>query len=538
MVVEFSARTKDRSSAAITTPPFHDNGNPQPLKEMSLRTPGAIVLVSCYELGHQPPGIASTRGSLEAAGFPSDIMDVSVEDLNTEKVRRARFVGISVPMHTALRLGTTVAERVRTINRGCHISFFGLYASLNADYLLDRLADSVIGGEFETPLVLLLEQLDAGGVNAIDGVSRKARPSSPFLKRQRFSVPDRRGFPQLGRYARLEWNGTMTLVGYVEASRGCLHLCLHCPIPPVYNGRFFVVPKEIVLTDIRGLVEQGARHITFGDPDFLNAPTHSLKILRAMHEAFPGLTFDFTAKIEHILQHRNLFDEFASLGCIFIVTAVESLSDNVLANLEKGHRGADVYRALTILRESGIAFRPTWVAFTPWTTIDDYIGMLSFVETNGLIDHVDPVQYAIRLLVPPGSSLLARESIHQFLGPLDQSSFMHPWKHPDARMDRLYDSVRQVVAANVHEDPFMNFSGIRAAAHEVRGDNVSGVMNIPAPGRSRPPRLTEPWFCCAEPTTDQLRNLHSSPKDDSTDDRCKGNVSGLPLHIDEPAAAF
>ena len=89
--------------------------------------------------------------------------------------------------------------------------------------------------------------------------------------------------------------------GQVEASRGCLHRCRHCPLPPIYGGRFFIVPPDIVLSDIRNQVKAGARHITFADADFLNGPGHVMPIVAAMHDEFPDLTFDFTAKVSHLL---------------------------------------------------------------------------------------------------------------------------------------------------------------------------------------------------------------------------------------------
>src|SRR5206468_6829843 len=143
--------------------------------------------------------------------------------------------------------------------------------------------------------------------------------------------------------------------------------------------------------------------------DFLSGPTHSLRIVRTMRERFPHLTFDFTAKVEHLLKYRSLLREFAGLGCIFIVSAVESLSDTVLANLEKGHTRADVYEALRVVRGAGIVLRPSLLAFTPWTTLDDYIEMLEFVESEGLTECIDLIQYAVRLLIPPGSALLSRD---------------------------------------------------------------------------------------------------------------------------------
>lgn len=436
-------------------------------------------------------------GLLRRAGYECDAMDVSVEGFDADKVQTARFVGISVPMHTALRLGTRVAEEIRKLNPSCHICFYGLYALLNADYLLDTVADSVIGGEFEVALVQLIEAVESGVPIHIDEVSTRSHASKPVLTRLNFAAPDRSALVPLEHYARLEYNGEQRLVGYVEASRGCLHYCTHCPIPSVYNGRFFIVPEDIVLQDIRGLVASGARHITFGDPDFLNGPGHSLRITRAMHLEFPELTFDFTAKVEHILKHRELILEFAQSGCLFVVSAVESLSNTVLENLKKGHTRDDVLEALCILRGAGIAMRPTFVPFTPWSTIDDYIDIIEFIASQRLIDHVDPVQYSIRLLVPPGSMLLSQPET-QWLGQLIQESFSYEWAHPDPRLDELHKQVSAVVeqAAGRNEDASETFNDILELAYAGRGSVPSVRLRVPIdPLGLRPPRLTEAWFC-------------------------------------------
>jgi len=453
-----------------------------------------ILLVSCYELGHQPLAVASPLAFLERAGFAAEALDISVEQFDGDKAARAGLVAISVPMHTALRLGVRVASLIRRINPRCHICFYGLYAPLNAEYLLEHSGDSVIGGEFESALVALAEALAAGGPGAVEGVHLRCHAAGPVLTRLAFALPSRGALPRLKKYAHLDRDGRKDLVGYVEASRGCLHLCLHCPIPPVYGGRFFVVPQEIVLADIRQLVGDGATHITFGDPDFLNGPGHSLAVVRAMHAEFPSLTFDFTAKVEHVIEREELFAELRRLGCAFLISAVESLSDAVLANLEKGHTRADVPRALRIVRDAGIAFRPTWVAFTPWTSLEDYLDMFEFVEREGLIDHVDPVQFTLRLLVPPGSALLTREAITPYLGPLDQAAFIHRWTHPDPRMDLLQREASRLVEAAADGDAAATFYGLKALAYSTAGLPLQPEPVL-APDRRRPPRLTEAWFC-------------------------------------------
>lgn len=286
------------------------------MRNGSLKGEGAILLISCYELGHQPMGLAMPAAFLERAGFRPVCLDTATEGFDSDTVQRAVFVGISVPMHTALRLGVQIARRVRQTNSSCHVCFFGLYAYLNSEHLLEHVADSVIGGEYEQPLTELACRVEEGRVIDVEGVAMRGRPAPAFRQRLSFPVPRREILPPLDHYARLETSQGRSLVGYVEATRGCKHLCLHCPIPPVYEGRFFVVPSDVVLEDIRRLVGMGARHITFGDPDFLNGPRHSLRITRAMHEEFPYLTFDFTAKIEHLVRFGNLLHEFACCGCL------------------------------------------------------------------------------------------------------------------------------------------------------------------------------------------------------------------------------
>jgi radical SAM superfamily enzyme YgiQ (UPF0313 family) len=536
-----SAAGKDESVRMDTALP-NITGKP-------LQQPGAVLLISCYELGHQPIGLAQPVGFLEQKGYVPNTLDLSVEEFDSQRVEQARVVGISVPMHTALSLGCQVAERIRQTNPNVHICFYGLYASLNAEYLLGHLADSVIGGEYETPLVNLLNRLgnsqpaentphntDSRVATQVEGVSCAESIVSPFLKKiswpshpstpntssgEIFPIPTRTTLPPLCEYARLEYQGQEHVVGYVEASRGCLHTCLHCPIVPVYQGRFFLFPAPVVLADIRQQVKAGAVHITLGDPDFLNGPGHSLNIVRAMHEEFPHLTFDCTTKIEHILKHQSTFKEFRQLGCLFVISAVESFSETVLVHLDKGHSRQDIFLAHNILQSVGITLRPSLVAFTPWTTLEDYAEMFNLVEQHGLIDCIDPVQYSVRLLVPPGSALLTPPETHptpmaKFLGSLDQQKFQHTWAHPDPRMDSLQQAVTKVVenSTKANEDPERTFYRLWELVYDTAGLEFASLNKTVSmnPNRVRPPRMTEPWFCCAEPTTDQFHSVECSSK--------------------------
>ncbi len=483
--------------ATVTAVPSHGldrMGTPGPW-----RATGAVALVACYELGHQPLSLAWPLAALRWAGFDPVAVDTAVDDLGDETILAARFVGIAVPMHTALRLGIRVARRVRRLNPDAHVCFYGLYATLNADHLLAGAGDTVISGEVEAPVVALVEALEAGHASAsVPGVGTAARPALPVIERVSPGLPDRRGLPPVRAYAGLELaeRGTIVPAGSVEATRGCHHTCLHCPITPIYGGKITVVPSDVVLADARAQVAAGVRHLTFGDPDFFNAPGHGLRICRELRAEFPWLTFDVTIKVEHLIQHARYLPELAALGCAFIVSAVESINDDVLTRLDKGHTGADVALALRNLDGAGLSMRPSLLPFTPWETLDSYRDLLRFIVEEGLVSQVDPIMLAIRLLVPPGSALLGEPGAAEWVGDLDADAFTHRWNHPDPRMDLLWKRASAIVERDAAAGTAAGetFADIWAASHEVAADPVPEMPRAHA-NRRPSPRLTEQWFC-------------------------------------------
>jgi radical SAM superfamily enzyme YgiQ (UPF0313 family) len=486
-----------------------------------MRGRGEILLVSTYELGHQPSGIAFPKAFLERAGFNPGSLDLAVEPLDEARIRAARLVVFSVPMHTALRLALLAAKRVRELNPGARLAFHGFYALLQAQLLRSVGACAVLGGESEEDLVALARALERG--EDVAGFLREGAAGAGLAKLD-FPVPSREGLPPPERYARLiDADGRERLAGYSESTRGCKHLCRHCPIPALYGGRFFAVPVEVVLEDVARQVAAGVRHVTFGDPDFLNGPRHALRVAEALHGRFPFLTFDFTAKIEHLVRHASRLGSLREAGAIFVVSAVESLADRVLSRLGKGHGRADVYRAFAACREAGLALRPSLVPFTPWSTLEDYLDLLEVFASERWLESLDPVQLSIRLLVPPGSLLLntapARSSppalaaAHPEATPpglaggapgeaelavegFDVDGLTWRWRHPDPRMDELQVKVARAVADGTarREPPPRTFDRVLRLALAAAGRPHVHV-EIAADTGKRAPRLTENWFC-------------------------------------------
>ena len=452
------------------------------------------MLISTYELGRQPFGLASPAAWLRRAGWVVECVDAAKDRLEEASLVSANLISVHLPMHTATRLAGPVIQKARRLNPPARICAYGLYAPLNEPWLRSLGVDEVLGGEFEADLAAIARDLSAG---------LETSATSDKIPRLHFLVPDRSGLPPLSRYATLRMpDGTRKVVGSTEASRGCKHLCRHCPVVPVYQGQFRVVQPEIVLADIAAQVAAGAGHITFGDPDFFNGPTHAMHIIDAMHAAHPNLSFDVTIKIEHLLQHRNLLPRLAESRCAFVTSAVESLDDRVLAFLDKGHTRTDFFKAVDLCRAAGLTLVPTFVAFHPWLTLEDYCDLLDTIAELDLVDHVAPIQLAIRLLVPDLSRLLELPELRAHLGAFDPATLSYPWVHADPRVDALHRDVTALVGTRLTSDRRTIVNEIRTLARERAG--------LPSPepvagGSSAVPYLNEPWYCCAEPNPDDVR---------------------------------
>jgi hypothetical protein len=469
------------------------------------------VLISTYELGRQPFGLASPAAWLRTAGWEVASLDLSKQRLDEAVVKGASLIGFHLPMHTATRLAGPAITIVRRLNPSARICAYGLYAPLNADWLRSIGVDDVLGGEFESRLDSIARDIQYGAGNGSRNESKAERPaehpaSASSLPRLQFLVPDRRGLPPLHTYASLQMpDGTRKIVGATEASRGCKHMCRHCPIVPVYEGQFRIVQPDIVMADIETLVGGGAEHITFGDPDFFNGPTHAMRVAEALHAKHPSLTYDVTIKIEHLLKHQELLARLRDTGCLFVTSAVESVDDQTLARLLKGHTRQDFIDSVASCRAAGLTLIPTFVAFHPWLTVGGYCDLLDTIEQLDLVDHVAPIQLAIRLLLPRGSKLLELEEVQQLVTGFDGATLAHQWVHPDPRVDELQRDVALIVGGSVTRNRLAVFAEISSLAHRRAGrrHDAGGVDS--SRYQQVVPYMTEPWYCCAEPNPEDLR---------------------------------
>src|SRR5258705_3252570 len=460
-------------------------------------------------MGRQPFGLASAAAWLGAEGLSVMCVDAAREKLADSLLGSADLIGFHLPMHTATRLAAPVIANARRLNPSARICAFGLYGPLNADWLRSIGVDEVFGGEFEEDLAQWAglkgcatstrqepqrtpsaQSQEFSAISAVSAVKRDPLPRIHFL------VPDRSGLPPLPKYPTLQSPvAELRLVGATVASRGCRHLCRHCPVVPIYNGQFRVVQQDVVLADAAAQIAAGAHHITFGDPDFFNGPTHAMRIVDALHAAHPDVTYDATIKVEHLRQPRDLLPRLAATGCAFVISAVESLDDRVLALFDKGHTREDFFEAVALCRDAGVTLVPTFVAFHPWLSLESYCDLLDTIARLDLVDHVAPIQLAIRLLVPEGSRLLALDEMRAHISRFDPATLTYRWAHPDPPVDALHRDVTALVGTRLTADRRAVFAELSALAHDRAELPRPRADSRPARARATVPYLNEPWYC-------------------------------------------
>jgi hypothetical protein len=167
------------------------------------------------------------------------------------------------------------------------------------------------------------------------------------------------------------------------------------------------------------------------------------------------------------------------------------LDDAVLEKLAKGHTRADFEEALRLARAAGLPLSPTFIPFTPWTTLESYRDFLRAIQSLGLAADVAPIQFAIRLLLPEGSLLLELPEVRAMIDPFDPRGLCYPWRNEDPAVDALCRGIQELIKREERRrtDRVEVFRRIWDLA------GAGTFPEIPLPSRATIPYLTEPWYC-------------------------------------------
>ena len=441
-----------------------------------------ILLLSFYDLGKQPKIISELYKKLDNGSNQIDIVDYSIEEKNLT-LDNYDVLGIYASMHTASVLAEQYLRDRKLPNK---LFVFGLYANVFSEMFSNF--QSIHSFDSDELASLLEVQLN---------------PNYSF----KHSVPDRTILPSITDYSHIVDGSNNLIAGSVETTYGCKHECTHCPVPIEFKGMFKTFGTEKIITDVTNQVEEGAKHISFNDPDFFNGPKHALKILQLLNEKHPSITYDSTIKVEHILKYPDYFQELKNLNMLFVISAFETTNDHVLNILQKNHSFNDLNKAVELSLENKIDIRPTWMPFSPWTEQNDLISIIKLIENYKLRETVDPIQLTIKLLVPKNSLILKRPEMKEYLLDYDPSSFSYAWKYKFPNIDNIQNELFTYVLQHESENEYAQYLGL---VDILESHTNETLLNSEKYSQRIVPKLSETWFCCAEPNKIQLDRIKSN----------------------------
>lgn len=400
------------------------------------------VVVSIFEGGYQPLNALTGLAALRKAGHDSDFIDAYVEGVDIDRLKAYDTIILPVPLFDSLMSAIKICNDLDRAGCNAQRVMFGQYATINAQYLSQNYADHVVTGEWEVPLVSLMNRRRGSTEPTVNVYSRETGlESSLSMLRLRGTMarPLREAAPRLNKYPQPHLTRLLDeqkTVGGLELTRGCHHKCTYCSVYSAYDGKVVLGDIDEIVADIDTLVEQGMDHLTFIDAEFFNATRRSFDALARIHARHPRLTYDFTTRVDHILDNRDRLAELREQGVRVITSALEFPKEEVLQQVRKEVTVEDLKTAVRLVQGSGITLNPTFIMFNPWVGLEDFSRFNDFLVETDMQDAVDPVQYETRLHLYKGSPLLQNDTIKALR--LEEREFHYDWHHPDPRVDDLF----------------------------------------------------------------------------------------------------
>lgn len=401
------------------------------------------TVLSIFEGGYQPLGAINAATALTLNGREARLFDSYIDGVDDVAAFSDDVVAIAIPLFDSLTSAILLADRVKKFRSDAIVIFFGQYATINSDRIVPKYADYVVTGESEATLPALVEYLEGRSGHMPSGVvGREGRDSnSGATRRARPPVyPPRRNLaPSLAKYPQPQIEKLLrrsVVVGGLEATRGCHHKCTYCSVFAAYDGKVMVIEDDTVLSDADTLMQMGMTHLTFTDAEFFNTKKNGTRLLKELHNRYPTLTYDFTTRVDHIIENRDLLPELKRLGVEFITSALEYPKQEVLDQVAKEVTVEMLDLSVRATKNAGMLLNPTFIMFNPWIRLEDVVLMEDFVDRNGLDELIDPIQYETRLHLYKGSPLLSNATIRDLK--LTENEFHYDWEHPDPRVDELY----------------------------------------------------------------------------------------------------
>ncbi len=411
-----------------------------------------VILIGFQEQGNL--GIGYLASTLTQHGFSVRILDFRERrELILEAIRSTKplVVGFSLIFQYYLRQFNDLAAYLRENGVDSHFCAGGHYPSLRYEHVLRDVPalDSVVRFEGEGTLAELTRCLAEGrdwhkvvGIAYRDGDRCVAAPPRPLIE-DLDEVP----FP-----AR-PLESTLTVLGRkaspILASRGCSHNCSFCSIRQFYGqapGKKVRVRNPArVVEEMRALYEEkGVSIFLFQDDDFPVWGRFGRRWVAQFLEAlrtgglWGRVIWKISCRSDEV--EPEIFARMRDAGLYVVYLGIESGNEAGLQILNKRLTVGDSLRAITILRELGLAFTYGFMLFDPSSTFESVRENLVFLRRI-TADGTTPVVFC-RMLPYAGTPIeerLAKEG--RLRGSVDSPDY----DFVDSRLNLYFEALNTCV---------------------------------------------------------------------------------------------
>lgn len=273
------------------------------------------------------------------------------------------------------------------------------------------MVDYVVVGEGERVLLELLQHVEKGKSPDIEGVCHRKggslfyRPQTMYLDIETLPLPAYDLLPPLTDYTKDE-----PVVLTMAASRGCIYNCTFCSSKMMW-GKYRCRSVDSVIEEVALYVrEYGDIFIDFLDDIFTAHPQWVKTFCRRLQQENPDAKWSCITRIDRV--NRELLTHLKEAGCRIIFYGVDSGTQRILNQINKGYKVEDVITAMKMSLEFGFSIENTFIINFPAETKQEMMKTLELART--LLDM--GVEEAVVFILTP----------HPHLSVLDSSQNLVP----------------------------------------------------------------------------------------------------------------
>lgn len=358
------------------------------------------------------------RNKHDVSIIDADIDNLSLDSIEQEiKVHEPKLVGITMTT-IQCKSAFEIAETVKKINKDINVVVGGAHPSALKEKILTLCSaiDYVVVGEGEITMLELVKAIENNEeIKYVKGIcyrecdgSIKKTEIRPFIKNlDSLPYPAIDLVTPLERYPSTYPRGAVPSM-HILASRGCPFKCTFCSNPVWKKTVRFRSPESIIKEVEMLHYKHGVKEIFFQDDTFNLNRAWFIEICNRLIET--GLNKEMVFRTP-FRANKNLIDKkLLSLakeaGFWMIFYGVESGNQNILDNIQKGIKLAEIKRAFKLTKNAGLMTLASFMIGNIGETKKTIQDTLNFAK------EIDPDFYGFAIATPyPDSEfyLIAKE---------------------------------------------------------------------------------------------------------------------------------